>query len=70
MPIACNDRGYRIGECHQNAKWSDAVVERILELREQGRFYREISAVTGVPWSTVAGICRGDRRGQWAERWR
>ena len=61
--IAVNESGFRIGESHQFAKYSNAQVEYVLHLRDvRGRSYGEIVKLTGMPKSTVRDICTGERR--------
>lgn len=72
--IGVNDRGYAIGEFHARAKLSDADVETILWLREQGLSYGQIAkkfddGVT-VSKSQVRNICTGHRRGQTPTEWK
>jgi hypothetical protein len=47
-------RGYRIGEGHHRARYSDALVDRARALREdEGLSYEAIGLLLGVPWRTV-----------------
>ena len=64
MKIMVNERGQRIGEGHPNAKYPDSVIDHILALRDAGYSYGVIVRKTGIPKTTVAYICRGDRRAQ------
>lgn len=64
MRVMVNERGQRIGEGHPNAKYPDEVVECVLALRNAGYTYGQIVQQLQMPKSTVACICRGDRRGQ------
>lgn len=64
MKVMLNERGQRIGEGHPNAKYPDSDIERVLALRDAGYSYGAIVRKTGMPKTTVACICRGDRRGQ------
>lgn len=72
--IALNDRGYRIGEGHHRAKLTDADIETILYLRDQGLSCSQIAAKWDEPGgvriskSTVRDICSGAIRGQYAAR--
>jgi len=68
--IAVNERGLRIGEDHQNAKYTNHEVEMVLDLRDEKLSYREISVRMDMPKSTVRDICKGNRRCQTADRWK
>jgi DNA invertase Pin-like site-specific DNA recombinase len=41
--IRRNSQGYRIGECHHNAKLTDDDCRLIRELRDEGLTYKEIA---------------------------
>lgn len=61
--VQVTERGYRVGESHQKSKLSDEQVERIRQLHEDhGISYDQISLRLGIPKSTVASICRYERR--------
>lgn len=68
--IGVNDRGRPVGESHAMAKLSDADVELILELWDEGRglsygaIARKFDADVSVSKSHVRDICQGRRRGQ------
>lgn len=68
--VALNERGRRIGETHPRARWTDADVELVLALRDEGLSYREISRKFDdtprgyMPVSTVRDICKGLIRAQ------
>lgn len=69
--VAVNEKGRLIGECHQNAKLSDADVDRIRELREdEGKSYVAIARIFNVAKSTIADICKYRRRAQTPSRWK
>jgi IS30 family transposase len=51
-----------IGEDHHNAKLSDAEVEKIRQMHDEGKGYRRIARETGVHRSTVRDICTMKRR--------
>ena len=67
--VAVNERGQRIGETHPQAKYSNGEVFLLLSLRDQGLTYSQIAQACGIPKSTVAHICRGDRRCQTPARY-
>lgn len=61
--VQVNEKGYRVGESHQNNKYSDEFIARVRRLHEDnGLSYREICRRFGLSLSTVAGICRYERR--------
>ena len=62
--VAVNERGLRIGEDHQNARYSNGEIEMVLTLRDDGKSYGEIARLVEMPKSTVRDICRGLRRCQ------
>jgi hypothetical protein len=57
-----NERGYRIGEDHQRARYTDHEVELVHALRDMGMSMREISDKLEMPvttvWSFLSGRCR------------
>lgn len=67
--VAVNDRGQRIGETHPQAKYSNGEVGAVLALRDEGLSYSRIARACEMPKSTVAHICRGDRRCQTPDRY-
>ena len=84
--VAINAKGRRVGETHQRAKLTDADVEMILALHDEGIGYRQIAKkfdetitdpATGqeLPgyrpgWSTVRDVVKGRTRGQVIAKWR
>lgn len=69
--VATNARGMRIGEGHQNARYTDADVDLIREMHEdRGVGCSAISAELGIPLRTVRCICSYERRAQTVEGWR
>lgn len=72
--LAVNAAGYRIGESHHRAKLSEADIETILYLRDEGLSYAAIAAkfddgIT-VSKSTVRDICQGRIRAQTPDRYK
>ena len=67
--VAVNERGQRIGETHPQARYSNGEVAGVLALRDQGLSYSQIATACQMPKSTVAHICRGDRRCQTPARY-
>ena len=72
--VGVNDRGYAVGEGHALAKLTDADVETILWLREQGLSYGAIAKKfddrVQVSKTHVRDICTGRRRGQTPTEWK
>lgn len=63
--VAINDAGLRIGEDHQNAKYTNAEIEMVLTLRDEDKSYGEIARLAEMPKSTVRDIIKGRRRCQY-----
>lgn len=68
--VAVNERGLRIGEDHQNARYTDGEIDLVLSLRDEGRSYGEIARLMDMPKSTVRDICTGRRRCQYPVRFK
>ncbi|WP_198420340.1 hypothetical protein [Sulfurimicrobium lacus] len=62
--VAVNDNGLRIGEDHPNAKLTDADVERIRSMHEDGVNYETLADKFEVSKWAVGRICRYERRAQ------
>ena len=62
--LAVNERGYRIGEDHHNARYTNGEVEMVLVLRDEGLGYKAIAKRMEIPVTTVRDICLGRRRSQ------
>lgn len=63
--VTTNDRGLRVGETHPKAKHSDAVVDRVRDMREhEGMKYMDIAKAMGLPKSVVADWCQYLTRAQ------
>ncbi|OJU90985.1 MAG: hypothetical protein BGO13_08640 [Burkholderiales bacterium 66-5] len=61
-----NSRGWRIGQDHPRAKYTDREAELVLELAEQGWGSRRIANTMEMPRRTVRDILSGRTRAQWA----
>lgn len=68
--VALNDQGLPIGETHHNARLTDAEVELIRSLHEEGMSYSALVAKFDVSKSTVADICKYRRRAQTPAKWK
>jgi len=64
--VCVNAGGLRVGEDHQNAKLTDAEVDRIREMHEQGIGYRRLAAMFEVSKTTIRLIVKCERRAQCA----
>lgn len=60
--ITVSDQGLRVGESHALAKITDAEVEMIRRLHEDGMGYKRIAKKFDISRSSVAMICRYERR--------
>jgi hypothetical protein len=67
--VGVNDIGRRVGDSHHNAKLTDADVERLLAMHDEGWGYRRLAAKFEVSKSLVRKICKGTVRGQVATDW-
>lgn len=68
--IAVNALGRRVGDSHHHAKLTNAEVDRLLELHDEGFGYRKLSAMFEVSKTAVRNICKGRSRCQVPTRWR
>lgn len=68
--VAINELGIRIGEDHQRAKLTDAEVDLMRQLNEEGMSYSVLAEKFEVGKTTVAEICRYEKRAQIATKWR
>ena len=62
--VARNAEGYVVGENHPGAKLTDAEVDQLLELRDDGYSYTWLAAKFDVSKSCVRWICVGRNRCQ------
>lgn len=68
--IAVNDLGLAIGESHPRAVLTNHEVDLLLELRAEGLSYGRLAVIFEVHKGTVAKICSGQRRAQFAVAFR
>lgn len=61
--------GRRIGEGHQNAKYTDREVDLVRRLRDGGMPYRRIARKMDMPLSTVWAICACEIRAEIPDHW-
>ena len=60
--VGVNEKGFRVGQWNQGAKFSDRVVEQVRELRDQGMTRIAISQKMEMSFWTVKAICEHKRR--------
>ena len=68
--IAVNELGLAIGESHPRAVLTNHEVDMLLELRGEGISYGRLAIIFEVSKGTVAKICTGQRRAQFAVAFR
>ena len=68
--VAVNERGQRVGEDHPNAVYTNAEIEMVFSLRDDGLGYKRIAKLCDMPVRTVRGICNGSRRCQLPAAWK
>lgn len=68
--VALNAQNRRIGEDHRSAKLTDGEVEQIRRLHEGGMGYSRIAVKFEISKSSVALICRYERRAQTTVRFK
>ena len=69
--VAVDERGYRVGATHNNSTIPDAVVRAVRDAHENElRSYGWIARHMGLLKSTVAKICRYERRAALPSSWR
>ncbi len=67
--VAVGSRGCRIGEDSQVAKYTNAEIEQIFALRDEGYSYRQIATMLDMPRSTVWAVAAGLMRGKVVDHW-
>lgn len=68
--VAVNEHGYRVGQDHHNARYTDGEVAMVLTLRDEGKSYGEIARLVEMPKSTVRNFCKAYRRCQCFSTWK
>ncbi len=68
--VPVNEAGLRIGECHHNAKLTDAEVELIRQMHEDGLTYDQLAEKFEVSKWAIGRICRYERRAQYPVKWK
>ena len=68
--VAINERGFRIGDTHHNAKVPDEIVNRIRDLHEdQGIGYRKLARMFNLKRAFIQKVCKYRIRAQVASAW-
>lgn len=62
--IGVNELGYRVGEDHHRAKFTDHEIEQMRKLRDDGMPYARIACVMECAEATARHICTHRRRAQ------
>lgn len=60
--VGVNEKGFRVGQWNQSAKYSDRVIEQVRTLRDGGMTYQGIADKMEMSYHTVLRICRHERR--------
>ena len=68
--VPVNEAGLRIGEDHPHAELTDAEVELVRQLHEQGMSYEELAEKFEVSKWAIGRMCRYERRAQYPARWK
>lgn len=69
LVVGVNEKNRRVGESHPQAKLTDADVDRMLALREQGVGWGTLAKIFDVSKSHARRVCLGHKR-QVATAWR
>jgi hypothetical protein len=69
VKVAVNERNQRLGQHHPRARISDAQVNEMRDLHEQGLGYRRIARLLGHPLYTVRDIVSFRRRNVTPTTW-
>lgn len=62
--VGVNERGLRVGEDHRNARLTNAEVDLLLTLRDDGWSYARLAEKFDLSKSGVRKICKGQIRCQ------
>lgn len=69
--VVINENGYPIGESHHKARLSDAQVEQIRDLYEEGLMsYRAIARIFDCSRNTIKDICKYRRRNSYGLKYK
>lgn len=67
--VGVNEKNRRVGESHPQAKLTDADVDRMLAMREQGLGWGTLAKMFDISKTQARRICLGQKR-QVAVAWR
>lgn len=63
ITFGVSETGHRVGEAHHRARLSDAEVDQIRTLHEEGKMgYKKLAKEFGVSRATIQSICNFGRR--------
>lgn len=62
--VGVNERGLRLGEDHRNARLTNAEVDLLLSLRDEGWSYQALADKFDLSKSGARKICKGQTRCQ------
>lgn len=68
--VGVNERGLRVGDSHHNARLTNAEVDLLLELRDEGWSYRKLAEKFEISKSAARYICKGKNRCQAAVKYK
>lgn len=68
--VPVGETGVRLGQYHHRAVWTDAEIELVFTLYDQGMSVAEIARKMEMPKSTVWAVVHGFLRGKTPSGWR
>ena len=68
--VPVGEKGDRIGQYHHRAVWTDAEIDSVFALADQGMTVSEIARKMEMPRSTVWAVVHGFLRGKTPSAWR
>lgn len=68
--VGVNERGLRVGQDHHRAKLTDADIDMLLALHEEGWGYRRLAAKFEISRSHAQRLCKGRQRSQRVASWK
>ena len=68
--VPVGEKGDRLGQYHHRAVWTDAEIESVFALADQGMTVSEIARKMEMPRSTVWAVVHGYLRGKTPSAWR
>ena len=67
--VAVSSNGVRIGEDSPVAKYTDAEIDQVFQLRDEGFSFKAIADMLDMPKSTVWAVAAGLMRGRVVDHW-